>query len=201
MKDTAVLDRSSSYIRMDHGTHQQYADAMQRNKTFYAQHPKRVLELVRQLEFSFPGGGQVDRLEHSLQTATRALKAGECDEFVVAALIHDVGDLISPHNHADIAADVIRPYACRNIFWMVKHHGIFQGYYFWDKIGKNKDERERYRDHPAFEMTERFTGQYDQMAFDPHYDTLPLKSFEPMLSKIFCRTPWGGHTATDWPTT
>jgi len=196
-----MFDRASSYTRMDHGTHEQYAHAIQANKAFYAQHPDRVIGLVKQLEYSFPAGGQVDRMEHSLQTATRALKAGECDEFVVAALIHDVGDLISPHNHADIGADVIRPYTSRHIFWMVKHHAIFQGYYFWDKIGKNKDERERYRDHPAFDMTERFTGQYDQMAFDPDYDTFPIERFEPMVRKIFTRTPWGEHTSQDWPTT
>ena len=85
----------------------------------------------------------------------------------------------------------------RYTFWMVKHHGIFQGYYFWDKIGKNKNERERFRDHPAFGMTERFCGEYDQQAFDPSYDTIPLEDFEPMVNRIFARTPWGEHTRSD----
>ena len=119
MNDAQTNDRSSSYTRMDHGTAEQYAAASAMNKTFFEGYPDWVLAQLRQLEFSFPGGGQVHRLEHSLQTATRAFNAGECEEFVVAALLHDISDLISPHNHADIAADVVRPYVSQYTFgWL-----------------------------------------------------------------------------------
>ena len=194
---SAAPDKVVTYIRMDEGTVEDYAYLHEVNKPFHAQTPQRVLAQLNLLQGSF-GGQHVTRYEHSLQTASRAQRAGECEEFVVAALLHDVGDLLAPDNHADIAADILRPYVSRYTFWMVKHHGIFQGYYFWDKIGKNKNERERFRDHPAFEMTERFCGEYDQQAFDPSYDTIPLEDFEPMVNRIFARTPWGEHTRSDW---
>ncbi|MBS35222.1 MAG: phosphohydrolase [Thiotrichales bacterium] len=194
---SAAPDKVVTYIRMDEGTVEDYAYLHEVNKPFHAQTPQRVLAQLKLLQGSF-GGQHVTRYEHSLQTASRAQRAGECEEFVVAALLHDVGDLLAPDNHADIAADILRPYVSRYTFWMVKHHGIFQGYYFWDKIGKNKNERERFRDHPAFEMTERFCGEYDQQAFDPSYDTIPLEDFEPMVNRIFARTPWGEHTRSDW---
>ena len=81
------------------------------------------------------------------------------------------------------------------------HHGIFQGYYFWDKVGKDPNTREQYRGHPAFEMTERFCGEYDQMAFDPDYDTLPMEHFRPMVERIFARPAWGEHAQSRWPLT
>jgi len=194
---SAAPDKVVTYIRMDEGTVEDYAYLQEVNKPFHAQTPQRLLAQLKLLQGSF-GGQHVTRYEHSLQTASRAQRAGECEEFVVAALLHDIGDLLAPDNHADIAADILRPYVSRYTFWMVKHHGIFQGYYFWDKIGKNKNERERFRDHPAFEMTERFCGEYDQQAFDPSYDTIPLEDFEPMVNRIFARTPWGEHTRSDW---
>ena len=194
---SAAPDKVVTYIRMDEGTVEDYAYLHEVNKPFHAQTPQRLLAQLKLLQGSF-GGQHVTRYEHSLQTASRAQRAGECEEFVVAALLHDVGDLLAPDNHADIAADILRPYVSRYTFWMVKHHGIFQGYYFWDKIGKNKNERERFRDHPAFGMTERFCGEYDQQAFDPSYDTIPLEDFEPMVNRIFARTPWGEHTRSDW---
>ena len=190
--------RVVSYTRMDEGTVEDYAYLRQINKPFHAATPERVLAHLEMLKTSF-GGQHVTRYEHSLQTASRAHHAGEGEEFVVAALLHDVGDLLAPENHADIAADIIRPFVSRYTFWMVKHHAIFQGYYFWDKVGKNKDERERFRDHPAFEMTERFCGEYDQRAFDPDYDTLAISEFKPMVDRVFSRTPWGEHCKQDWP--
>ena len=93
----------------------------------------------------------------------------------------------------------MRPYVSRHTYWLLKHHGIFQGYYFWDKIGENKNERERFRGHPAFDMTERFCGEYDQTSGDPDYDTMCQEDFEPMVRRIFARKPWGDHTRSDWP--
>lgn len=195
---TATAEPVAYYTRMDEGTVEDYARLRECNIAFREATADRVLAQLGMLRNSFEGL-RVSRYEHSLQTATRALRAGECEEIVVAALLHDIGDLLSPENHADIAADVLRPFVSRHTFWMVKHHGIFQGYYFWDKIGKDKNERERFRDHPAFEMTERFCGEYDQTAFDPDYDTLPIDAFVPMVKRIFARPPWGEHTHQDWP--
>lgn len=142
---------------------------------------------------------QIDRYAHSLQTATWAEDAGECEEIIVAGLLHDIGDSLAPHNHAVLGAEVLRPFVSRHTYWMLKHHDVFQGYYFWDKVGRDRDARERFRDHPAFEMTVRFTGDYDQTAFDPAYKTRPIGHFEPMVRRIFARDSWGAATKEDWP--
>jgi predicted HD phosphohydrolase len=193
-----VARRVVGYTRMDEGTAEDYALQSELARPFRAQTASRVLAHMEALHHTFPGN-LIDRYQHSLQTATRAERAGEPEEVVVAALLHDIGDSLAPDNHADLGADVLRPYVSRHVYWMLKHHAIFQGYYFWDKVGRNKDERERYRDHPAFEMTERFCGEYDQTSFDPDYDTLPMSHFEPLVQRIFAREPWGEHTRRDWP--
>ncbi|MCY4285550.1 MAG: HD domain-containing protein [Thiotrichales bacterium] len=190
--------RKVSYVRMDEGTVEDYALQGALAAPFMAATPERLLAFMESLHFTFPGG-QIDRYAHSLQTATRAEDAGECEEIIVAGLLHDIGDSLAPHNHADVGADILRPYVSRHTYWMLKHHGIFQGYYFWDKVGKNRDERDRYRDHPAYDMTVRFTGEYDQMAFDPAYETRPIEYFRPMVERIFARPPWGAHTREGWP--
>jgi predicted HD phosphohydrolase len=193
-----AAQRTVSYIRMDLGTVEDYAFSREVNRPYVAATPLRVLAHLATIAHGYVGG-KVDRYVHSLQTATRAHRAGECEEFVVAALLHDIGDILAPENHADLAADVLRPYVSRYTHWMVKHHGIFQGYYYFDKVGRNRDERERFRGHPAFDMTERFCGEYDQMSFDPAYDTMSQKEFEPMVQRIFSRPAWGEHTKQDWP--
>ena len=191
-------NRTVSYVRMDEGTRADYALQAALARPFVAATPERLLAFMDSLHDTFPGT-QIDRYAHSLQTATRAEDEGECEEIIVAGLLHDIGDSLAPHNHAIIGADILRPYVSRHTYWMLEHHEIFQGYYFWDKIGRNRNERERFRDHPAYEMTVRFTGEYDQMAFDPDYETRPIEHFEPMVQRIFAREPWGAQTKEDWP--
>src|SRR5690606_25695074 len=96
------------------------------------------------------GGFAIDRLEHSLQTATRAHRAGKDEEYVVCALLHDIGDILAPRNHADIAAAILQPYVSEANHWMLEKHAIFQGYYFFDHLGLDKDMREQFRGHPHF---------------------------------------------------
>ena len=187
-----------SYVRMDEGTHLDYALQAALARPFMAETPRRLLAFMDSLHHTFPGG-QIDRYAHSLQTATRAEDAGECEEVIVAGLLHDIGDSLAPHNHGIIGASILRPFVSRHTYWMLAHHDVFQGYYFWDKIGKNRGERDRYRDHPAYDMTVRFTGDYDQLAFDPAYETRPIEHFEPMVRRIFAREPWGAQTNEDWP--
>ena len=123
--------RKVSYVRMDEGTVEDYALAMALARPFMAATPERLLAFMETLHHTFPGG-QIDRYAHCLQTATRAEDAGECEEIIVAGLLHDIGDSIAPHNHADVGADILRPFVSRHTYWMLKHHGIFQGYYFPD---------------------------------------------------------------------
>ena len=133
------------------------------------------------------GGFAVDRLEHSLQTATRAHRDGRDEEYVVCALIHDIGDILGPSNHAEIGAVIMKPYVSERNHWMMDKHGIFQGYYFFHHLGLDRDLREQYRGHPDFEYTAQFCHLYDQSAFDPNYDTMPLEAFEPMLRRVLER--------------
>jgi predicted HD phosphohydrolase len=141
------------------------------------------LELLRGEHGGFP----VDRLEHCLQTATRAYQAGRDEEYVVCALLHDIGDSLGPRNHPDIAAAIVQPFVSEENHWMVKHHGIFQGYYFFHHLGFDRDMREQFRGHPHFEKTEEFCRLFDQMAFDSNFKSMPLEAFEPMLQRVFRR--------------
>ena len=145
--------------------------------------PDRVLAHLRQLGGDY-GGFAVDRLEHSLQTATRAYRADRDDEYVFCALIHDIGDLLGPLNHADVAAAVVKPFVSEQNHWMVEKHAIFQGYYFFHLLGLDRDLREQFRGHEWFDYTAEFCQEYDQAAFDPGYDTLPLEHFEPLVRQV-----------------
>ena len=109
------------------------------------------------------------------------------EEFVVVALLHDIGESLSPFNHAEVAAAILKPYISADYYLLVKHHAIFQGYYFWGKVGLDKNAREQYRGHPMFEKTALFCEKYDNPAFDPNFKSLPLEFFEPMVFRIFQR--------------
>ncbi|MDQ1193848.1 putative HD phosphohydrolase [Brevundimonas vesicularis] len=144
----------------------------------------RVLSHLRLLEGDH-GGFPIDRFQHSLQTATRAYGDGRDEDYVVCALLHDIGDTLASANHPDLAAAILKPYVSEDLHWMVTNHGIFQGYYFFEHLGLDRNMREAFRGHPNFEMTAEFCALYDQAAFDPHYDTLPLTVFEPMVQRVF----------------
>jgi predicted HD phosphohydrolase len=144
----------------------------------------RVLAHLRLLDGDY-GGFAVDRLTHSLQTATRAYRASEDEEYVVCALLHDIGDTLGSFNHPDIAAAILRPFVCDENLWMVEKHGIFQGYYFFHHVGMDRNLREQFRGHPCFERTALFCERYDSPAFDGAAETLPLDFFEPMLRRLF----------------
>jgi predicted HD phosphohydrolase len=145
--------------------------------------PGRVLAHLRLLDGDY-GGFQVDRLQHSLQTATRALRAGENEEYVVCALLHDIGDTLGSFNHADIGAAILKPFVSEQNHWMLEKHGIFQGYYFFHHLGMDRNQREEFRGHPNFERTALFCERYDGPAFDPKGETLPLEHFEPMVRRV-----------------
>jgi predicted HD phosphohydrolase len=144
----------------------------------------RVIEQLKMLELD-QGGFPVNRLEHCLQTATRAEADGRDAEYIMCSLIHDIGDNLAPFNHPDIAAGILKPFVSEANWWMVKHHGIFQGYYFWDHIGLDKNAREQFRGNEYFEYTEEFCAKYDSPAFDIDYKSAPLSHFEPMIRELF----------------
>lgn len=147
-----------------------------------ARFPDRVLGWLQVLEES--SGYHVTRLDHSLQAATRAHRAGEDEEMVVCALLHDIGDYLAPANHSEVAAAMLRPYVSERSYWIVKHHGLFQGYYYFHFYGQDRDARDRWKDHPHYQATVDFCEYYDQASFDPAYDAEPLSFFEPMVRRV-----------------
>ncbi len=185
MADGEALPRAA-FTAMTAGGADDWALIMARGKTHVRQLPDRLmahLELLR----GDDGGFAVDRLEHSLQTATRAHRAGEDEEYVVCALLHDMGDVLGPTQHAEIAAVVLKPYVSEANHWMVQQHGVFQGYYFFHHIGLDRDMREQFRGHPQFERTAQFCHLYDQNSFEPGFDTMPLEAFTPMMQRVLSR--------------
>ncbi len=148
--------------------------------------PDRVMAHLRLLEGDY-GGFSVDRMTHCLQTATRAHRDGRDEEYVVCALLHDIGDTLGTFNHADVAAAIVKPFVSPENHWMVEKHGVFQGYYFFHHVGMNRDMREQFRGHPNFERTVEFCAKYDGPAFDPKGEIAPLEFFEPMLRRVFAQ--------------
>ena len=129
-------------------------------------------------------GFLIDRLEHCLQAATRAHRAGMDEEYVVCALMHDIGSMLAPRDHADFAAMVLKPFISEKNHWMLRHHDIFQTYYFNHFFGQDPNGREQFRGHPYFEYTADFCHRFDQAAFDPDYPSMPLEAFEPMVRRV-----------------
>jgi predicted HD phosphohydrolase len=177
MTDTVQRAR---FKRFDESTAEDWAAIAPQLNVTQSLVPARVIDLMSALKTDH-GGFPVDRLEHSLQTATRAERDGRDEEYVLCALIHDIGDTLAPLNHPSIAADILKPFVSEANHWMVQQHGIFQGYYFWHHIGLDRDAREQYRDSPYFEYTEEFCAKYDQTAFDTDYKSEPLEHFEPLI--------------------
>jgi predicted HD phosphohydrolase len=153
-------------------------------QSFARKLPDRLIAHLKLLQGDH-GGFPVDRLEHCLQTATRAFQAGRDEEYVVCALLHDIGDTLGPHNHADIAAAIVQPFVSEENHWIIQHHAIFQGYYFFHYLGLDRDLREKFRGHPHFEKTEEFCRLFDEVAFDRNFKSMPLEAFEPMLQRVF----------------
>ncbi len=171
-----------SFTQMKDGTAEDYALLGRIEAQEMQDFPDRVLGWLRTMDDS--AGYQISRLDHSLQAATRAHRAGEDEETIVCVLLHDIGDYLAPGNHSEVAAAVLKPYVSEKNYWIVKHHGVFQGYYYFHLIGLNPHERERWRDHPYYKATVDFCENYDQNSFDPHYESEPLTFFEPMVHRV-----------------
>jgi predicted HD phosphohydrolase len=177
-----------SFNSMADGTREDYLLLDQAERDYARTLPERILSTLRNLDRSLQGY-KVSRLEHCLQTATRALKDGADEELLAAALIHDIGDELAPYNHAEVAAGIIRPYVRAEVTWIVEQHGLFQTYYYAHHLGGNRHARERLRAHPWFNACASFCERWDQVSFDPDYALQPLEAFEPVIRSVFGRKP------------
>lgn len=174
------------FTAMTEGTQEDWMTIASHFVPFAANGGRRVLDHLRLLAGDY-GGFPVDRLTHCLQTATRAHRDGRPEDYVVMALIHDIGDTLGAYNHPDIAAAIIKPFVSEELHWITAQHGIFQGYYYFHYLGMDRNLREQFRGHPHFEACAQFCEKYDQAAFDPDYESAPLSFFEPMVMKLFER--------------
>ena len=178
-----------AFTSMAEGTREDY-ELLEKLETEFANGTAdRVLQMLQDLSGSL-SGYQVDRLEHSLQCATRAHRDGADDGMVAAALLHDIGDLLSPFNHSELAAAVLRPYVSERTYWIVLHHGLFQSYYYAHHTGGDRNARDVHRDHPWYQDTVDFCHRWDQPSFDPEYESLPLEFFVPIVQRVFSRPPF-----------
>lgn len=177
-------DRVAGFASIEHSTREDWALIGADFMKYARQLPQRVIAHLKLLDGDF-GGFPVDRLHHSLLTATLAKQDGRDDEYVACALLHDIGDTLGTFNHPDIAAAILKPFVSEENHWMVEKHGIFQGYYFFHHIGMDRNMREQFRGHPHFARTAEFCEKYDGPAFDAKAECFPLAAFEPVLQRVF----------------
>lgn len=178
--------KKATFTKMTAGTQEDYVPIVEAAMVHSENLPERIIEHLNMLKDDF-GGFAVDRYEHCLQTASRAFRDGRDEEYVVCALLHDIGDTIASANHADLAATMLEPFVSEENYWIVKHHGIFQGYYFFEYLGLDKNMRDEYRDSPYWHACAEFCAKYDQNSFDPEYENMSLEEFEPMVRNVFSK--------------
>ncbi len=181
------MNKTVSFTQMKDGTKEDYELLEELEKPYHAMTGDRILdELRRQGETSL-SGYKITRLEHGLQSATRAHREGADIDWVVGALLHDIGDGLAPQNHDRFSAEVIRPFVREEVAWVVEHHGIFQMLYYGKHYGWDENARDRFKDHPCFQPCADFCERWDQASFDPDYKSEPLEFFEPMVREVFSR--------------
>ncbi|MGH1361265.1 MAG: HD domain-containing protein [Burkholderiaceae bacterium] len=177
------MNDRASFTRMDASTQDDWDKIVPQAMSMVATLPDRVLAHLKLLDGDF-GGFPVDRYTHSLQTATLALKDGRDEEYVVCALLHDIGDTLGTFNHPDVAAAILKPFVSDANLWMVQNHGVFQGYNFFHFIGLDRNMRDQFNGHEHYDRTAEFIDLYDNAAFDPAGECEPITTFEPMVRRL-----------------
>jgi predicted HD phosphohydrolase len=180
------VNATVGFRQMKDGTREDYALLGRYEHDYALALPDRLLAALAKLDSGL-AGYPLSRYQHSLQTATRALREGADTELVVAALVHDVGDDLAPYNHAELAAGILRPYVRAEVTWIVEQHGLFQSYYFAHHYDGDRNGRERLRSHRWFDACAAFCENWDQASFDPAYPSEPLERFVPLVREIFTR--------------
>jgi predicted HD phosphohydrolase len=173
------------FRRMDQGTDADFAVLARVHQENIRKLPDLLMGLLTNLKAdeAYP----VDRLQHSLQAATRALRDGRDEEYVVCALLHDIGESLGPFNHGEVVAAVLKPFVSEENRWMLEHHPVFQVYFYGRHLGQDPNARERYRDSPYFDRTAEFCARYDEVSFDPDYGSEPMATFAPMVRRVLHR--------------
>ena len=170
------------FTRMDRGTDEDFEVLKHVHERTLRDLPDRLFGLLNDL--SKDTAYNISRYEHCLQAATRALRDGRDEEYVVVALLHDVCEPLGPFNHGEVIASILRPFITRNNYWMLAQHGLFQTYFYASHMGLDPNAREKFKTDPAYEQTIEFCAKYDEVSFDPAYVSEPLSAFEPMVRRL-----------------
>ena len=181
------MDEHVNFVNMKDGTREEYELLARLEKPYLALTADRVLEELKRAGEVTLEGYKITRLQHGLQSGTRALRDGADLDWVVGALLHDIGDGLAPQNHDKMSAEVIRPFVRWDVAWTVEHHGIFQMLYYGHHYGWDRNARDQFKDHPVFDNCAEFCERWDQSSFDPDYPTETLDMFEPMVREVFGR--------------
>jgi predicted HD phosphohydrolase len=184
------LSETVSFTAMDQATRADYDLVFDHDAQNIANQADRVVSWLKMMDGDSPY--QISRLDHCLQTATRAEQDGADEETIVCALLHDIGDVISPANHSQVAAALLRPYVSEKNYWIVLHHGLFQGYYWMHYYDQDRHSRDKLISHPHYQACVDFCARWDQVSFDPQFESRSLEYFVPMIDRLFAREP-GPH--------
>ena len=172
-----------NFIRMEDGTEEEYQFLDTLEEEYKTGLADKLINALSSLQHSL-SGYKISRLDHVLQGATRAYRADESEEMILSVLLHDIGDELAPYSHSEMAAAILRPFVSEKLYWIVKHHGLFQMYYYAHFFGGDRNARDKFKEHRWYQDAIDFCQDYDQNCFDPDYDSESLEFFEPLLRKL-----------------
>ena len=181
--------KTVNFTEMKNGTKEEYLMLDEHEQDYTKGTADRIIKFMSGLNSTLEGY-KITRLEHSLQTATRAYKDKADEEMIVAALLHDLGDELAPLNHSEYAASVLKPFVSEKTHWIIEKHGEFQMYYYAHHLGKNQNQRDKYKDHKYYQAALDFCEKWDQASFNPDYKNMTLEEFTPIIKRIFSRKPY-----------
>ena len=185
-----MVSKKVKFTKMEDGDKEDYLLLKELEKSYISMTSDRIIEeLKRQGTISLEGY-QITRLEHGLQSGTRAFRDGADIDWIIGALLHDIGDGLAPQNHDRMSAEVIRPFVREEVSWVVEHHGIFQMIYYAHHYGWDKNARDKFKDNIYFQTCADFCERWDQKSFDPEYENKDLDFFKPMIKEVFSRPPY-----------
>ena len=184
-----VSMKQVKFVQMKDGDKEDYEFLIKHEVEHTKGTADRLIKALVELDEGL-SGYKITRLGHSLQSATRAWHDGADIDWIVSALLHDIGDIYAPYNHDEYAASILRPFVREQCSWVVEKHGIFQMIYYGEHVGSNPHKRDKYIENIYFKDCSDFCEFWDQKSFDPDYDTKPIGFFIPLVREVFSRKPY-----------
>ena len=182
-----MTEKNVKFKHMKDGDREDYLLLQKYEEKYVSLTYERIIEELTRQGKNTMEGYKITRLDHGLQSATRAYNDGADIDWIVGALLHDIGDGLAPQNHDRFSAEVVRPYVRDEITWVIEHHGIFQMIYYAHHYGWDKNARDKFKDNIYYKSCSDFCERWDQSCFDPNYKYEPIEFFEPMIREVFKR--------------